>query len=197
MLKKFFEHVMYNGLETLGRYYSSYRGHVMDNEDPDNMGRLKVMVPSVTSKATHPEWAYPRNSWSGQNYGMQLLPVKGDIVMVEFEHGDPKFPIWSHAHFSEGQKPEEFASAQVYGIKTPKGQLVLIDDRDGEEKIVIRSNAHIVIEGSAVVLESDELFMQGIVRGTPRFAIGANGIFTSTDGKVMQVTNGLISGITG
>jgi len=195
-LREVFNNIVYNGLESLGRYYSSYRGYVVDNEDEDDLGRIQVKIPSVTHNDVHPVWAYPKNQWGGKDYGMQLLPLKGEIVWVEFEHGDPKYPIWNFAHRAIGEKPEEFISSKIYGFKTPKGQLVIIDDRDGVEKIIIRSNKHIVMEGEQVVLESDEIFLQGLIRGTPRFAIGANGIFTTTDGKVIQVTNGLITGIT-
>ena len=195
-LKEVFSNIMYQGLESIGRYYSSYRGYVVDNEDTEELGRIQVKIPSVTHNKVHPTWAYPKNQWGGKGYGMQLLPLLGELVWVEFEHGDTRFPIWNFGHRTEGDKPIEFATSEIYGFKTPKGQLVLIDDRDDQEKIVIRSNKHIVIEGEAVVLESDEMYLQGIIRGTPRFAIGANGVFTTTDGKVIQVTNGLISGIT-
>lgn len=196
MIKEVFNNIIYYGLESIGKYYSAYRGYVVDNEDEEGLGRLQIKIPTVTKNKTHPSWAYPKTQWGGKDYGMQLLPVLGELVWVEFEHGDTRFPIWSFAHRTIGDKPIEFVSSKIYGFKTPKGQLVLIDDRDGQEKIVIRSNKHIVIEGEAVVLESDELFFQGNIRGTPRFAIGGNGIFTTTDGKVIQVTNGLITGIT-
>jgi len=196
MLREVFTNIIYNGLESIGKYYSSYRGYVVDNEDADDLGRLQIKIPSITQNKNHPVWAYPKNQWGGKDYGMQLLPSKGEIVWIEFEHGDTKFPIWNFAHRAMGEKPEEFISSKIYGFKTPKGQLVIIDDRDGVEKIIIRSNKHIVIEGEKVVLESDEIFFQGLIRGTPRFAIGGNGVFTTTDGKVVQVTNGLITGIT-
>lgn len=132
---------MYQGLESFGKYYSAYRGHVMDNEDPEGLGRIKVVVPSVTSRTTHPEWAYPRDSFSGNDYGIQILPMKGDVVMVEFEHGNPNFPIWTHAHFTENQKPEEFINARIYGFKTPSGQLIIVDDQEGEVYVSV-TDAH-------------------------------------------------------
>ena len=196
MLRTFVEKIIYYGLESIGKYYSSYRGYVVDNEDPDEMNRVKVQVPVIARGKTLNVWAWPKHTFSGVDYGIQMLPLKGDMVWVEFESGNVSSPMWFHGHYALGEKPSEFISAQVYGFKTPKGQLVIIDDRDDVEKIVIRSNKHIVIEGEAVVIESDETYFQGIIRGTPRFAIGANGIFTTTDGKVIQVTNGLISGIT-
>ena len=153
LLKRFFDTIVYQGLEAIGRYYSAYRGHVMDNNDPDGMNRLKVMIPSVGGKDTHPRWAYPRNSFSGAGYGMQVLPMKGDMVMVEFDNGDPKFPIWSHAHFAKDEKPEEFVSHQVYGFKTPKGQIIVIDDRDDVEKIIINHGENV---GLVKVIELTE-----------------------------------------
>lgn len=195
-LREVFNNIIFNGLEAIGRYYSSYRGYVVENEDEDGLGRIQVKIPSVTHNKIHPVWAYPKTQWGGKDYGMQLLPVKGEIVWVEFEHGDPRFPLWSFAHRAIGEKPEEFTSSKIYGFKTPKGQLVIIDDRDGVEKIIIRSNKHLVIEGETVVIESDKLFMQGVIMGTPRFSVGANGNFGSVDGRIVKVTNGVITDIT-
>lgn len=124
--------ILYRGLEHLGKFYSSYRGYVVDNEDPDNLGRIKVKIPVVTRNNTHTKWAYPKNNFSGKNYGTQFLPMVGDIVWIEFEYGNTEFPIWSHGHFSKGEKPEEFVSSEVYGFKSPKGQLIIIDDRDDQ-----------------------------------------------------------------
>lgn len=195
-LREVFNNIIFNGLEAIGRYYSSYRGYVVENEDEDGLGRIQVKIPSVTHNKIHPVWAYPKTQWGGKDYGMQLLPVKGEIVWIEFEHGDPRFPLWGFAHRAIGEKPEEFISSKIYGFKTPKGQLVIIDDRDGVEKIIIRSNKHLVIEGETVVIESDKLFMQGVIMGTPRFSVGANGNFGSVDGRIIKVTNGIITDIT-
>ena len=134
-LKDIFSNIIYYGLESIGKYYSSYRGYVVDNEDPEHMGRVKVRIPSVTKGKEHPTWAYPKTQWGGNGYGMQMLPVKGEIVWVEFEHGDTRFPIWNFAHRAIGEKPEEFISSKIYGIKTPKGQTVIINDEI--EEIII------------------------------------------------------------
>jgi len=137
IFKKFIEGIIYQGLEVMGRYYSSYRGYVMKNEDPEGLGRIKVKIPQITKDQTHVKWAFPKHNFSGKGYGMQVLPVLGDIVWVEFEHGDPQFPLWFHGHFTRDEKPEEFVTSQVYGFKTPKGQIIIIDDRDDVEKIII------------------------------------------------------------
>ena len=136
-LKELFNNILYQGLESIGRYYSSYRGYVLDTNDELGLGRIKVKIPSVTHNKPHPTWAYPKTQWGGKDYGMQILPSLGEVVWVEFEHGDTRYPIWNFAHRTEGDKPEEFASSQVYGFKSPKGQTIIIDDRDDVEKIII------------------------------------------------------------
>ena len=34
--------IMVRGIETMGRYYSFYRGMVLDNEDPQHMNQLQI-----------------------------------------------------------------------------------------------------------------------------------------------------------
>jgi len=167
----------------------------MDNNDPENLGRIQVMIPTITSDKTHTKWVWPKGQFSGKGYGMQILPMKGDLVWVEFENGNARFPLWSHAHFSKDEKPIEFSSSQIYGFKSPKGQMVIIDDRDGIEKVIVKSNKHLILESDTMIFETKNLFLKGLIVGTPRFSVGANGTFSSVDGRVIVVTNGLITDI--
>lgn len=140
-IREVFTNIVYYGLESIGKYYSSYRGYVIDNNDPDNMGRIKFKSPAITQNKDHPMWAYPKNQWGGKGYGMQLLPVVGEMVWIEFEHGDTRFPIWNFAHRAKDEKPEEFTSPKIYGFKSPKGQTIIIDD--DEEKIIINHGENV------------------------------------------------------
>lgn len=124
----FLDKILIYGLEGLGKFYSSYRGYVVDRNDPEGLGRIKAKIPTITGDEPHPKWIYPKNVFSGKNYGMQVLPNNGDMVWIEFETGNTNFPMWSHGHFGKDEKPEEFASNNIYGFKSPKGRLVIIDD---------------------------------------------------------------------
>lgn len=126
------------GLEITGRHYSSYRAFVVNNEDPLGMNRLQLLVPHLNEVVPDDTWAFPKNVWGGKNYGSQLLPQKGDMVWVEFEYGDADYPIWSHAGYSEDEKPDEFETINHYGFKTPQGTLILINDNDDKEEILIK-----------------------------------------------------------
>ena len=75
------------------KFYGKYRGMVLNNIDPMQMGRLLVQVPDVAGlmPAT---WAMPCVPVAGIQNGMFALPIIGSGVWVEFEQGDPDYPIW-------------------------------------------------------------------------------------------------------
>lgn len=135
------EKIMQLGLEVLGLYYGNYRGYVLDNEDPNNMNRIRVMVPSIHGQDFQGVWAYPKNNWGGKDYGLQMLPQKKDVVFIEFQNGNTDYPIWSHAGYALEELPNEFSTTNHYGFKTPKGTLLLINDNEGEEEILVKHNS--------------------------------------------------------
>lgn len=71
------------------RFYGIYRGLVTENADPTNQGRVKLQVPQVLGDAIT-DW-----SWSKDSHGVHVdPPVIGQGVWVQFEGGDPSFPVW-------------------------------------------------------------------------------------------------------
>ncbi|CAG0950820.1 hypothetical protein BURK2_00188 [Burkholderiales bacterium] len=75
------------------KYFGKYRGTVINNVDPMRIGRIQVMVPDV-SNVMLSSWAMPCAPVTGINMGMFALPLIGAGVWVEFEQGDPDYPIW-------------------------------------------------------------------------------------------------------
>ena len=75
-------------------YYGKYRGMVINNVDPLQQGRLMVQVPDVAALLPM-SWAMPCVPVAGLQNGLFALPLPGSGVWVEFEKGDPNFPIWS------------------------------------------------------------------------------------------------------
>jgi uncharacterized protein involved in type VI secretion and phage assembly len=74
-------------------YIGKYRGMVMNNLDPMQMGRLLVQVPDVAGLLPS-TWALPCFPSIGQQMGCWIVPPIGSGVWVEFEQGDPDHPIW-------------------------------------------------------------------------------------------------------
>ena len=75
------------------RYFGKYRGMVINNIDPMQMGRLMVQVPDISGLIPS-TWAMPCFPVTGKQMGVWVLPLIGSGVWVEFEQGDPDYPIW-------------------------------------------------------------------------------------------------------
>jgi hypothetical protein len=78
------------------KFYGKYRGTVMNNVDPKRVGRLLVAVPDVLT-AVPSSWAEPCVPLAGPTgppMGVHLIPPIGAGVWIEFEQGDPDYPIW-------------------------------------------------------------------------------------------------------
>ena len=135
------------------RFYGKYRGFVVDNADPENLGRLKLTVPSVLGTEVVTGWATPCLPFGGQeNQGFLFVPEIDAGVWVEFEEGDLEFPIWVGTYWSKpggeselpkpnGADGEEEGSVQDPPtrkiIKMKKGHTIQFEDKDGEEMVII------------------------------------------------------------
>jgi hypothetical protein len=76
-----------------GKFLGKYRATVLTNIDPLQMGRLLVAVSDVSGLLPS-TWAMPCVPVAGIQHGFFALPIPGSGVWVEFEQGDPDFPIW-------------------------------------------------------------------------------------------------------
>jgi len=76
------------------RYYGKYRGLVVENIDPLQTGRIIAQVPAVLGE-TPSSWALPCAPAAGAQAGCFIVPPIGSQVWMEFEQGDPDYPIWT------------------------------------------------------------------------------------------------------
>ncbi|MGY1409193.1 MULTISPECIES: phage baseplate assembly protein V [unclassified Luteimonas] len=87
-----------------GRFYGKFRGSVRSNIDPLMKGRLMVEVPDVGGNLLS-SWAMPCLPVAGMNMGMFTVPPIGAGVWVEFERGDPDYPVWVGGFYAEADVP--------------------------------------------------------------------------------------------
>jgi Type VI secretion system/phage-baseplate injector OB domain len=84
---------MTEDIQARARFYGKYRGVVVNNLDPMQMARIQVIVPDVSTVMLS-SWAMPCFPVAGIQNGVFTVPIPGSGVWVEFEQGDPDFPIW-------------------------------------------------------------------------------------------------------
>lgn len=75
-----------------GPFLGKFRGVVVNNVDPMQIGRIQAIVPDVSPIPS--SWAMPCLPWAGINTGVFTVPPPGSGVWIEYERGDPDYPIW-------------------------------------------------------------------------------------------------------
>ncbi len=165
------------------RYYGKYRGSVVDNADPEQLGRLKLCVPSVLGEEVVTGWAMPCAPFGGaDDQGQFFVPDVDAGVWVEFEEGDPEFPIWVGCFWtkpggeSEAPRPtgDDGASADAPQdpptrkiLKTAQGHSlqfedgnetlrIILADGDEENRIVFSDDGITITNKRNVVTMHDE-----------------------------------------
>jgi uncharacterized protein involved in type VI secretion and phage assembly len=97
------------------KYYGKYRGVVVNPIDPLQIGRIQVIVPDV-SNVMLSSWALPCVPVAGPQMGVFTVPVPGSGVWVEFERGDPDFPIWVGGYWGSASEVPALARTVPPGV---------------------------------------------------------------------------------
>jgi uncharacterized protein involved in type VI secretion and phage assembly len=143
------------------RHFGKYRGTVVNTIDPELRARLQAIVPDVLG--TQPTtWAMPAAPYAGLQAGFVALPPVGAGVWIEFEQGDPDFPIWSGGWWgSAGELPASTVQPGVNQITlvTPGRHAVVISDAPGAAggvSLRTATGAHITVSEGGIVIDNGQ-----------------------------------------
>jgi type VI secretion system secreted protein VgrG len=111
---------------------------VVENEDPDNMGRIRVRFFWQEDDEMTP-WIRIINSYAGKDKGHMFIPEIGEEVLVGFEGGNAEKPfvygtLYHAKEFPESWKP---TNNDIKAIRTRSGHTIEFRDTDGNEEIWI------------------------------------------------------------
>jgi uncharacterized protein involved in type VI secretion and phage assembly len=143
------------------KFYGKYRGTVVHNVDPQNIGRIQATVPDVSGTALT-GWALPCVPAAGVQMGIYAVPPVGSQVWIEFEQGDPKRPIWVGGFWSKAGDVPTMARAAPAGqpaitLQTPGQNGLTIDDAPGlAGGIVLKSTtgASIIVNDTGIHIQN-------------------------------------------
>jgi uncharacterized protein involved in type VI secretion and phage assembly len=139
------------------RFYGKYRGIVTDNQDPLMMGRIRARVDDVMG-GLESGWAMPCAPFGGSGTGFFAIPPVKAGVWIEFECGDPDYPIWSGCWWGSSAEMPPTLLAPPYKkmmIKTEGGQSITLDDSPGVGGITLETAGGQRITISALGIEID------------------------------------------
>ncbi len=118
-------------------------GVVTNNNDPDQMGRVRVKFPSL-SDSEESAWARIATPSAGKDRGLLMLPQVDEEVIVGFEHGDTRRPIVVGSVFNGKDKPGTDL------LQNRDGSFALLSNEKihahAKKDIEIKSDQNLVIE---------------------------------------------------
>jgi len=126
----------------MSQFFGKYRGQVENNVDPQQQGRIQVSVPAVLGEGRL-SWAMPCVPYAGNGVGFFAIPPVGANIWVEFEGGDPDYPIWSGCFWGMGEAPVLPALAFTKILKTD-GITLKLDDTPGVGGFTLEVNPPVV-----------------------------------------------------
>lgn len=100
----------------MSKFFGKYRGTVLDNVDPMQIGRLMVTVPDV-SNVLPSTWAMPCVAFAGIQCGFFAIPPIGAGVWIEFEQGNSDYPIWTGCFWGSAAEVPALALAAPPGLQ--------------------------------------------------------------------------------
>ncbi len=119
-------------------FYGKYRGIVTDNNDPNGLGRIRFKAQDVLGDKKS-GWALPALPYAGDGVGLYLIPPVDAFVWVEFEHGDPDYPIWTGSFWLTSLAvPKEASGPDIKLLKTHIATIT-INDSDRLSSITIET----------------------------------------------------------
>ncbi len=143
-------------------YYGKYRGTVINNIDPMQKGRLQVQVPDVMGLGLS-SWAMPCVPLAGPQMGTYFVPIIGSGVWVEFEGGDPDYPIWTGGFWGSAAEVPALALAGLptspnIVLQTSGQNSIVISDVPGTGGIMLKSatGAMILINETGITISNGQ-----------------------------------------
>jgi uncharacterized protein involved in type VI secretion and phage assembly len=146
-----------------GKYYGKFRGTVVNNIDPLKLGRIMAIVPDV-STILPTSWAMPAYPVGGIQYGVVSVPLVGAGVWIEFEQGNPDYPIWTgcfHGTAAEVPAMALIVPPAVPGItlQTPLQNSLTVSDTPGPTGgVVIKTmtGAVITVNETGIIISNGQ-----------------------------------------
>ncbi|HTQ15211.1 MAG TPA: phage baseplate assembly protein V [Rhizomicrobium sp.] len=147
-------------MTTTGTFFGVYRGTVVNNIDPMQLGRIMVLVPDVGG-ITPSTWAMPCVPIAGKQMGTFMVPQIGSGVWVQFEAGDPDRPVWTGGWWGIAAEVPALALAGVPGdpnivIQSTLQNAIVVSDLPGPTGgIMLKSTT-----GATIIVNDTGIYIQ-------------------------------------
>lgn len=154
------------------KFCALYVGTVVDNADPEKLGRVRVRIPGICEPAS--AWAFPLGAGGGTSHRGAYCPpdVRADVAVL-FQAGDVERPFYIGGYWGApdagletpgpaggyrgAEDPvEDVSAADAPLVKALEGKryIAIMDERAGKERLVLRDK-----------VTDDEILFDGVQLG--------------------------------
>jgi len=168
---------------------------VIDNVDPDSIGRVKVRIPRVGDET----WARIATLMAGNDRGTWFIPDVNDEVLVAFEEGEEGTVgqyyviggLWSKTS-SPPEKMDRNNNKKL--LRSRNGVKITLDDQSGQENVIVETPG-----GQKITLKDGPGSVEIADSNGNSVKLAANGISVSASAKVtinasqVEVNSGVVT----
>lgn len=185
--------------KTKEAYAKFYTGKIVDNVDPEKLGRCKIRVFSVYGEeipdADLP-WAVPDFNFIGSTIGSFVVPPIDAIIKVYFDNGDIYVPRYTtkvvDGNNISNEAGEDYPDTMVF-FETDEGEYFKINRKTNETTYRTASGVMIKVDADGIVSIDSQDTETGDVSITTKGKI----ILTTGDDTTIDVTGNVIIEATG
>jgi uncharacterized protein involved in type VI secretion and phage assembly len=131
-------------------------GMVTRVDDPENLGRVRLSLPSISDLET--DWVGVLTAGAGSGKGIVALPDVGDRVLVLFPHEDPSRGVVLGGVYGATEPPDagvHEGAIRRYTLITPGGQKIQLDDTRNQIRVENSDDSYIELSPEKVLLHSN------------------------------------------
>ncbi|HEY0395148.1 MAG TPA: phage baseplate assembly protein V [Candidatus Elarobacter sp.] len=147
-------------MSDIKRFYGIYRGTVVNNIDPMQEARIMVICPDVGG-ITPSTWAKACVPLAGKQMGTYMVPQIGSGVWLQFEAGDPDYPVWTGGWWGSTAEIPALALAGIPAdpnivIQTTLQNAIVLSDLPGPTGgIMLKSTT-----GASIIVNDTGIYIQ-------------------------------------
>ncbi|MDJ0716949.1 MAG: phage baseplate assembly protein V [Prochloraceae cyanobacterium] len=176
------------------KIFGKYRGTVTNNQDSCKLGRIQVQVPAISENMRN-LWALPSTPYAGENVGFFAIPPIGANVWVEFEGGNPDFPIWSGCFWGKNELPQKAQVKEPGKVQVFKtdGITLTFSNLDNNknltlevEKPVVEKNLKMVFNSEGIEINNNSQTTIKLMAETIEIQNGNNSTITIAKDSIQQ-----------
>lgn len=126
---------------------TNYVGKVVDNNDPNQLGRCRIRVFGIYSDNIPDDelpWALPAFSFIGSEIGSFIVPPNDCIVSVYFNNGELNNPVYTTKIVKSGKQPTDKNKNNKY-----PDNLIFFELDGGDSFQIDRTNGETIYEQRA------------------------------------------------